>query len=85
MSFSDGKSILSSNGKKVERKRAEGAEKGGNDMNREEARSRTEELRRLITYHSKKYYDEDAPELEDDEFDALTRELRALESEYPGW
>ena len=39
-------------------------------MNREEARSRTEELRRLIAYHSKKYYDEDAPELEDDEFDA---------------
>ena len=49
-------------------------------MNREEARSRTEELRRLIAYHSKKYYDEDAPELEDDEFDALTRELRELVS-----
>lgn len=52
-------------------------------MNREEARSRTEELRRLIAYHSKKYYDEDAPELEDDEFDALTRELRELEAAYP--
>ena len=52
-------------------------------MNREEARSRTEELRRLIAYHSKKYYDEDAPELEDDEFDALTRELRELEAVYP--
>lgn len=44
---------------------------------------RIEELRELIEYHSKRYYDEDAPEIEDDEFDALTRELKALEEQYP--
>ena len=44
---------------------------------------RVAELRDLIEYHSKRYYDEDAPEIEDDEFDALTRELKALEEQYP--
>ena len=44
---------------------------------------RVAELRELIEYHSKRYYDEDAPEIEDDEFDALTRELKALEEQYP--
>ncbi|MCI9414087.1 MAG: NAD-dependent DNA ligase LigA [Clostridiales bacterium] len=52
-------------------------------MEFEAARKRTEELREQIAYHSRRYYEEDAPELEDDEFDALTRELRALEGEYP--
>jgi DNA ligase (NAD+) len=47
------------------------------------AQSRIKELRDIIDYHSRKYYDEDAPEIEDDEFDALTRELRAIETEYP--
>lgn len=47
------------------------------------ARKRIEELRDQIAYHSRKYYEQDAPELEDDEFDALTRELRQLEGEYP--
>lgn len=49
----------------------------------ETARRRIEELRREIEYHSRRYYDEDAPEIEDDEFDALTRELRQLEEQYP--
>lgn len=44
---------------------------------------RIAELREMIEYHSKRYYDEDAPEIEDDEFDALTRELRELEEQYP--
>ena len=44
---------------------------------------RIAELREQIDYHSKRYYDEDAPEIEDDEFDALTRELRELEEQYP--
>ncbi len=47
------------------------------------AQSRVDELRALIEYHSKRYYDEDAPEIEDDAFDALTRELNTLEEEYP--
>ena len=44
---------------------------------------RIAELRDIIDYHSKRYYDEDAPEIEDDEFDALTRELKSLEDQYP--
>ena len=44
---------------------------------------RVEELREIIDYHSRRYYDEDAPEIEDDEFDALTRELKQLEEQYP--
>ena len=44
---------------------------------------RVAELREQIEYHSKRYYDEDAPEIEDDEFDALTRELKSLEEQYP--
>ncbi len=44
---------------------------------------RIAELREQIEYHSKRYYDEDAPEIEDDAFDALTRELKSLEDQYP--
>lgn len=50
---------------------------------KETARRRITELQEQIDYHSRRYYDEDAPEIEDDEFDALTRELRALEDAYP--
>ena len=52
-------------------------------MDKQQARERVAELNKLIDYHSKRYYDDDAPEIEDDEFDALTRELRALEETYP--
>ena len=52
-------------------------------MTAQEAKARIDELRATIDYHSQLYYDNDAPEIEDDEFDALTRELKALEAEYP--
>ncbi len=52
-------------------------------MDIEQARDRVKALREEIDYHSRRYYDEDAPEIEDDAFDALTRELRALEEKYP--
>lgn len=52
-------------------------------MELEKAQRRVQELREQIEYHSRRYYDEDAPELEDDAFDALTRELRALEEAFP--
>lgn len=52
-------------------------------MDFEQAKVRVEQLRTQIDYHSKRYYDEDAPEIEDDAFDALTRELKALEEQYP--
>jgi DNA ligase (NAD+) len=44
---------------------------------------RIEELRRLIRYHDRLYYELDAPEIPDAEYDALVRELRALEDEFP--
>ena len=52
-------------------------------MTQETAKARIEELREQIDYHSRRYYDQDAPEIEDDEFDALTRELKELEQNYP--
>ncbi len=52
-------------------------------MDFESARERIAQLQAAIEYHSRRYYDEDAPEIEDDEFDALTRELRELEEAYP--
>ena len=52
-------------------------------MTEQQAAERVLALRKIIDYHSARYYDEDAPEIEDDEFDALTQELRALEERYP--
>ena len=42
----------------------------------EQAKKRVQELRGLIDYNNHLYYDQDAPELEDFQYDALTRELR---------
>ena len=53
------------------------------DMDLAQAARRVDALREQIDYHSRRYYDDDAPEIEDDEFDALTRELRQLEERYP--
>lgn len=44
---------------------------------------RIEELRELISYHNRLYYDNDAPEISDFEYDRLMNELIALEKEYP--
>ena len=52
-------------------------------MTYEDAALRIAALREQIDYHSRRYYDEDAPEIEDDAFDALTRELRQLEDQFP--
>lgn len=49
----------------------------------QQAQDRIYQLRQLIEYHSKKYYDEDDPEIEDYEYDAMMRELETLEAEYP--
>lgn len=48
-----------------------------------EAKERIEELRKVINYHSKKYYDEDKPEISDYEYDTLMNELKKLEKENP--
>ncbi len=47
------------------------------------ASKRVSELTELINYHNRKYYVEDDPEIEDFEYDALMRELRELEAEFP--
>ena len=52
-------------------------------MNKTEARKRIEELRKETAYHAKKYYDDDAPEISDFEYDMLMLELRNLEKQYP--
>ena len=44
---------------------------------------RVEELRELIRHHNRLYYVDDAPEISDAEYDALYKELEALEAEYP--
>ena len=52
-------------------------------MTEQEAKKRIEELRELIQYHSRLYYQKDAPEISDYEYDALFRELENLEAEFP--
>ena len=40
-------------------------------------------LRTQLLHHNKKYYDEDAPEISDYDYDMLQRKLRALEAAHP--
>ncbi|HYR45771.1 MAG TPA: NAD-dependent DNA ligase LigA, partial [Thermoanaerobaculia bacterium] len=49
----------------------------------EEARRRAAELAQEILRHERLYYVEGRPEVTDAEFDALLRELLALEEKYP--
>lgn len=51
------------------------------DLNK--AKERAEELRMTIEKHNHNYYDLDSPTIEDDEYDALMRELRGIEQEFP--
>ncbi|MCS7065279.1 MAG: NAD-dependent DNA ligase LigA [Fimbriimonadales bacterium] len=52
-------------------------------MTREQAAARIEELRRLIEYHNYRYYVLDQPEISDEEYDRLFRELVELEQQFP--
>ena len=52
-------------------------------MDMQSARKRIAELTETINYHSRKYYVEDNPEIEDYEFDLLMQELKTLEAEFP--
>lgn len=45
--------------------------------------NRIKELRDKIEYHNKKYYEEDAPEIPDYEYDLMLRALKKLEQEHP--
>ncbi len=55
---------------------------GGND-NFKELSERAKFLRSELARHNRLYYDLDAPEIEDSEYDALSVELRRLEELYP--
>lgn len=46
-------------------------------------RKRAAELKEQLAYHIKRYYDEDAPEISDYEYDMLMRELKGIEAEFP--
>ena len=48
-----------------------------------EAEKRAAELRAVIEKHNHNYYDLDSPTIEDDEYDALMRELRGIEQQFP--
>ncbi|MFP5333151.1 MAG: NAD-dependent DNA ligase LigA [Acidimicrobiia bacterium] len=49
----------------------------------EDPAARAEELRDLIRYHGHRYHVLDTPEIADAEYDALVRELEALEERHP--
>lgn len=52
-------------------------------MNLEEAKLIAKKYREEIEYHNKKYYEEDAPEIDDFEYDKLVRNLEELEEKFP--
>jgi DNA ligase (NAD+) len=49
----------------------------------DKARERLRELRGLVARHDRRYHAEDRPEITDAEYDALKRELEALEAAHP--
>lgn len=51
--------------------------------NQYDARLRSEELRSVINYHNRLYYELDAPEVSDAVYDDFLNELRAIERRYP--
>lgn len=52
-------------------------------MDKETAWRRIFELRGTIEHHNARYYQQDAPEISDAEYDRLMRELQDLEARYP--
>ena len=52
-------------------------------MDKKDARKRIEELKNITSYHAKRYYDDDNPEISDFEYDMLMMELKGLESQFP--
>ena len=48
-----------------------------------DASKRAEELRALLNHHSNLYYNEDAPTISDQEYDALMRELKMIVPDSP--
>lgn len=53
-------------------------------MEKDAAFAKMQQLRGLIEYHNRRYYQQDDPEISDAEYDALMAELVALEAQFPG-
>ena len=54
-----------------------------NDLSFEKAKEKIASLREQIRYHSQRYYELDAPEISDFEYDRMYYELIALETRFP--
>ncbi len=52
-------------------------------MLKEDAKKKIDSLTEELKHHSKLYYEQDAPEISDREYDMLQRELLELETEFP--
>ena len=52
-------------------------------MDFKESKKRAAQLTKIIRHHNEQYYNQDTPEIEDFEYDALMRELKAIEKEFP--
>lgn len=52
-------------------------------MNKKEIQIRMKQLSNLITYHRDLYYQKQTPEISDEAYDALEKELKFLEKKYP--
>ena len=52
-------------------------------MDKETALKKISELRKIIEYHNQRYYQQDAPEISDAEYDRFMRELQNLEAQFP--
>ncbi len=52
-------------------------------MQQTDAEKRMRELERLLEYHARLYYEQDEPEITDDAYDKLFRELQDLEAAFP--
>ena len=52
-------------------------------MDRKQAAERIEYLRAFLAENARLYYELDSPVIEDEEYDALNRELEELEAQYP--
>jgi DNA ligase (NAD+) len=48
-----------------------------------ESKKRLDDLKARVSYHNRKYYEEDDPQISDGEYDALYRELAAIEARWP--
>ena len=49
----------------------------------EDIKEKIDNLRKTLRYHSNRYYNDDAPEIEDYEYDMMMRSLQELEEKYP--